>query len=483
MQWIALRWQAEIAAAPPVDAEPATVPPPDVGHAAPSPILSPEALGWWALQFTPRVAWLDEALVLEVSACERLWGGRQQLLRQLDASNPVPLHRLQKVLGATAPIALARLRLFASGRQPPADIPAALPLHTLTAARDRLDLLARMGCTTWGDVAALPRAGLSRRFGPGLREALDVAWGLRPERHAWLTLPEAFEQKLELPALAETAPELMWAAQRLLGALQVWLRSRQRGVRAIELQWTLDRRRREGVELPPHQAIVVRTAEATQDIVHLRRLMGERLALTTLAAPASWLWLRSLDTSPCAGASISFLPEDNRPGDRLHELVERLSARLGAQQVVVPVMRADHRPERMQHWQPALRASQEPRSPPAPPAPQAPAGAAEAAARRSAILPAAGLWPAWLLPEPLRLEVLDGQPCYQGRLRRLAGPQKLETGWWSDEDDAGATPAPTLRDYYIAHSPGAGLVWVFLERQPGGGVADDARWFLQGLYA
>jgi protein ImuB len=436
MQWIALRWQAEIAAAPPADAEPATVPPPDVGHAAPSPILSPEALGWWALQFTPRVAWLDEALVLEVSACERLWGGRQQLLRQLDASNPVPLHRLQKVLGATAPIALARLRLFASGRQPPADIPAALPLHTLTAARDRLDLLARMGCTTCRD---------------------------RPARHAWLTLPEAFEQKLELPALAETAPELMWAAQRLLGALQVWLRSRQRGVRAIELQWTLDRRRREGVELPPHQAIVVRTAEATQDIVHLRRLMGERLALTTLAAPASWLWLRSLDTSPCAGASISFLPEDNRPGDRLHELVERLSARLGAQQVVVPVMRADHRPERMQHWQPALRASQAPRSPPA--------------------LPAAGLWPAWLLPEPLRLEVLDGQPCYQGRLRRLAGPQKLETGWWSDEDDAGATPAPTLRDYYIAHSPGAGLVWVFLERQPGGGVADDARWFLQGLYA
>ena len=103
MQWIALRWQPEAE----IEAE--------VG-APPSPVLSTEALGWWALQFTPRVAWLDEALVLEVSACERLWGGQRQLLRQMDALNPVPLHRLRKVLGATAPVALARLRLFAAGR-------------------------------------------------------------------------------------------------------------------------------------------------------------------------------------------------------------------------------------------------------------------------------------------------------------------------------------------------------------------------------
>ena len=35
------------------------------------------AWGWRCLHFTPRVAWLDEALVLEVSATERLWGGRR----------------------------------------------------------------------------------------------------------------------------------------------------------------------------------------------------------------------------------------------------------------------------------------------------------------------------------------------------------------------------------------------------------------------
>ena len=46
---------------------------------------------------------------------------------------------------------------------------------------------------------------------------------------------------------------------------------------------------------------------------------------------------------------------NHRKGDKLHEMVERLSARLGPQQVLVPATRADHRPEQAQDWQPALR--------------------------------------------------------------------------------------------------------------------------------
>lgn len=455
MQWIALRWWA--------DAPPAAATGP-----VPTPAALPvslETLGWWALQFTPRVAWLDEALVLEVSACERLWGGQQQLMRLMTTWNPVPDSRLQKVQGASALVALARLRLFALGQQPPADIPAALPLHTLTLARSHLDVLARLGCRTWGDVAALPRGGLSRRFGAALREALDMAWGQHPERHTWLTLPDVFEQKLELPALAENAHELMWSANRLLAALQIWLRARQRGALALELEWTLDLKRYDGVDLPPYQSITVRTAEPTQDMAHLRRLMSERLALTKLAAPASWLRLRSLDTQPWAGASTSFLPEDNRKGDRLHEMVERLSARLGPQAVRVAVPQADHRPEAMQDWRPALRKA-------AAPAKQAPARQQPDS-----------LLPPWLLREPLPLEVHDGHPWYQGRLQSLVGPQRIEAGWWGDgARDAGGHPA--LRDYYVAESPEAGLLWVFRERPSGCFAASDAvRWFLQGIYA
>lgn len=66
MHWIALQWLPE-ADTPDTPGAPTTLP-------------TPEALGWWALQYTPHVAWQDEALMLEVSACERLWGGRMQLM-------------------------------------------------------------------------------------------------------------------------------------------------------------------------------------------------------------------------------------------------------------------------------------------------------------------------------------------------------------------------------------------------------------------
>ena len=470
MHWIALRWlQPE-----------AEMPMP--------PMPSDEALGWWALQFTPRVAWVDEALLLEVSACERLWGGRLGLMRQILSLNPAPV-RVQQAQGATCLIALARLRMFARGEQPPADVPSGLPLDTLGAARDHLDVLAHLGCRTWGDVAALPRGGLTRRFGKELRTALDAAYGLRPESHRWLTLPDVFEQKLELPALAEGAPELMWSANRLLSALQIWLRARQRGARALELQWTLDLKRFNGVNLPPHQHITVRTAEATQDMAHLRRLMAEKLALTTLAAPASWLRLRSLETDPWAGASTSFLPEDNRKGDRLHEMVERLSARLGPQQVLVPTPQADHRPERKQAWQPALQVNKGQRSEarsrntvePAPPGHRCcPLQGGGRSDTKCAKPGGDAIYPAWLLAEPLRLDMDGERPCYRGPLHRLIGPQRVEAGWWGGVEDGGR---PAVRDYYVAESPEAGLVWIFRERPAASFASDEVRWYLQGLYA
>jgi len=473
MLWIALQWRPEL-----VDGAP-----PESGTPDADPLPDRETLGWWALQFTPRVTWLEEALLLEVSACERLWGGRRGLLHELARSNPAPGVRLLSALGATALVALARLRLRARGAAlpEPRDLPGALPLDTLDAARAHLELLARMGCRTWGELDALPRGGLARRFGAGLRTALDAAWGRVPERHVWLQLPETFDQAIDLPALAESAPALMGAANRLLSGLQQWLRARQRGVLAVELQWTLDLRRVDGVDLPRHEQVNVRTAQPVQDMAHLRRLLNERLARTRLSAPANALRLHALESAPWTAASTSFLPEDNRQGDRLHELVERLGARLGPGQVVVPVARADHRPERMQDWQPATgKLPTPPRRAAASGRTSARGAAASGGAAENATqgggAPAA-LYPSWLLREPLALEVREGHPHYQGRLLRLSGPQRVEAGWWEQGQLA-------VRDYYIAESPGAGLVWIYRERPIAWLAADTApHWFLQGLYA
>ena len=419
---------------------------------------------WRALQFTPRVAHADEALVLEAAASLRLWGGRRRLLQRLFA-DPQPLSAVRWAQGPTALQALALLRLQCTGASARGMKADDLPLHVLSAAREHLPVLERIGCRTWGDARRLPRAGLQRRFGAALLQALDGAYGDAAQTHSWLQVPQQFDLRLELPALATNAPELMWTAQRLLSLLQVWLQARNLGVLALELEWTLDLRRLDGVALPGHEQLEIRTAQPTQDVAHLRRLLGEHLDRARLAAPANHLRLRSLETVAWAGASKSLLPQDDASSEALHQFIERASVRLGEGNVLVAQLHADHRPERMQTWAPARSAD---------------AAALLAGSRKKGRpLPADALFPEWLLPQPLRLDVRAEKPQFQGPLRLLAGPQRIETGWW----DAGEQ-GPAVRDYFVARSEQAGLLWIYRERAAAA-VQETAevRWYLHGVYA
>ena len=454
---------------------------------------------WRALQFTPRVALADGVVVLEIAASERLFGGRRALLRQFFEKNQ-PHPSVEWSQGATSLVAIGRLLERLQARQhgtpgPAATPPAQLPLAALAAARPHLGTLQRLGCRTWGELRALPRGGLARRFGQGLLDALDQAFGEQPERYPWLTLPEAFDEPLELPAHVESAGALLFGARRLLTLLHAWLQARQQGALVLRLGWQMDRRRNG----PTEGQLLVRTAEPTLDMAHFERLLAEHLARVTLAAPAVALRLATVETAPLPGASASLLLEDRRQGDSLHQLVERLSARLGADQVQRVEPRADHRPERMQAWSAAVNApnliaagglstlgtgqkstEKRPRKPP-----QAPAGASgatpAAAAAVGATLQADALYPTWLLATPQRLAVQRHRPLYQGPLTLLAGPQRIEAAWW-EPDASGTTAAPAaLRDYFIARSSQAGLLWIYRERLAQAGAQPG--WFLHGLFA
>jgi protein ImuB len=209
-----------------------------------------------------------------------------------------------------------------------------------------------------------------------------------------------FDQSLELPAIAGSAPELMAAAWRLLGQLQLWLRARQQGVLAFGLEWRLDLRRLDGVLLPPTGELVLRTAEPVQAMDHLGRLLREQLARTTLAAPSRSLRLYSLETRPWGGTARTLLPEEVREGERLHQLVERLSARLGPARVLRPHLQADWRPEAMQRWEPGPGLAAEPgarlttRSKPA----------------SSSAVGAGAFSPPWLVEPPLPLSIVYLMP-------------------------------------------------------------------------
>ena len=198
------------------------------------------ALAWRALQLTPWVAQLDGALVLETSASERLFGGRSALLHKLLLPVLAPLLCAQ---GPTALVALGRLwgvahgaadgvapalveagagkatreatseaigkgrRAGASGgapsgkpgaelasKQGPADLDSlglrmqsdtlsadALPLAALAAARAHVPTLERLGCRTWGQLRALPRAGVvTGCASPCIQKA--IIWGTSHRR-------------------------------------------------------------------------------------------------------------------------------------------------------------------------------------------------------------------------------------------------------------------------------------------------------------
>ena len=79
-------------------------PRPEADTEAPLPDDARAALGWWALQFTPRVALQAQAVLLEVSASERLFGGREPLLAHL-LQSPRPVAAVQLAHAPTALLA------------------------------------------------------------------------------------------------------------------------------------------------------------------------------------------------------------------------------------------------------------------------------------------------------------------------------------------------------------------------------------------
>ncbi|WP_298234350.1 DNA polymerase Y family protein [uncultured Azohydromonas sp.] len=422
------------------------------------------ALAHWALQFTPRVARVEEAVLLELRASLRLFGGAAALQARVRAE---ALELGALTLSWGAPTGLAALALARAGHPGPACsheiLPCSLlddlPLQTLSAARAHAPTLLRAGCRTLGALRRLPRGGLSRRFGAELLHALDQAYGLRPEAWRWETLPEVFELGLELPCRVEQAPALALAARRLLLALCGWLAARHGGAVALRLRWAHDAMRSraagEGGEL------ALRMAEPTRDLAFLHRLLSEHLHRTELRAPVGALHLALLEWQPLAPDGAELLPSTPAPGEPIAQVLQRLSARLGAERVRRSLLLADHRPEWMQRWLDVHEAP--PRSAALPPA-------------QVSALPQ----PGFVLAQPLRLAVRDERPVYQGPLQLLAGPHRIEGGWWQRlQGEAGEHSGHVQRDYWLAWSLHAGLLWIFQTR-----LADDATaWYLHGCFA
>lgn len=472
-------------------------------------------LGWRLLRFTPRVTEAGDAVLAEVSASLRLFKGRAALVAQVQAlADAAGWGHLGQAPTADAALALSRHGGgLAGGANWRAGIDA-LPLSTVPALAEEEATLSQLGCRTLRDVRRLPRPGLARRFGARLLDELDAVYGTRPGSPVWITLPEVFDDTLELPGRVDNAAALLDGAQHLLQRLQAWLVARRAGVRAVVLRWRHDLARRAAGR---GGKLEVRSALPARDVSHLSRLLAEKLNQTQLAGPVGELGLRATEIELLPDAPESFWRDATQAQDSRVQLLERLGARLGADKVRRPQLLDDHRPGWLQSWVPveasaargkpagngakkrragaASRAAALPVSPaskgsasnaamaaPAAPAAQQPTAATGARLSPQALAASASdssppprfPLPCWLLESPVGLAVVAERPHYRGPLSLLAGPHRVRGGWWQ----AGGW---VDRDHYVAASPGAGLVWIYRERpRLSGGTAGG--WFLQGFY-
>ena len=415
------------------------------------------AVAIWALQFTPRVADCEDTVLMEVEASARLFGGRRVLRdRVVQEGRDLGVVSVAWAANSLAAQALARAGLENGFQRPLDELLDRLPLKVLSAVRAHEATLARLGCRTLGDVRRLPRGGLSRRFDKALLLALDRAYGLQPEAHTWIELPETFEARLELLSRVEMAPALLFGARRLLLQMCGWLAARHSGVSAFALHWAHDTMRSrsagEGGEL------CIRTAEPSRNLEHLCRLLAEHLARLELQAPVGELRLVATEIVTLDETSASLLPDPAKDGESLQLVLERIAARIGPEHVLRPVLTDDHRLEWMQMWQQLPQPKQTRKPFPAPQMPQ----------------------PTWVLAQPLKLATRGHRPMYQGVLLLLTGPHRVEGGWWHRIGQGEeATTAHVERDYWVALSEHAGVLWIYQQRLGG----DETAWYLHGIFA
>lgn len=402
-----------------------------------------QRLACWAGGFTPEVCLAaEDELLLEIGGCLRLFGGLDVLLDAIRAGLQAQAYSFHMAL---APTPLAAQWLVRAGAEARCVEPAALPevLGPLPvavmglSARDARTLGA-LGVHALQDLFALPAAGLARRFGTGVPLRLAQALGSAPDPRARFVFPEHFAQGMELPAKVESAPMLLFAARRLLAGLAGWLGQRVCGVAECVLSMTHE-------DAAPTQLILA-FAGATRDLPRMERVLRERLERLVLRQPAIELSLRADAPRLLPGTSLGLFAQ--AATEALDPVIERLRARLGQEAVHGLMVHPDHRPECASRPLPeGVRAETQCR--PGPPR------------------------PLWLLARPQRLAERGGSLHRGGPLQRLAGPERIESGWWSGEAE-GQVVGDVRRDYYVALSQAGEWLWIY---------RDEEGWWLHGFFA
>lgn len=391
-----------------------------------------QLLAAWAYRFSAQVSLhYPRALLLEVGSSLQLFGPWplfEARLRQELAE----LGLRQRIVLASNPVAA---RMLANGHDGLAvgDVDATraallgMPITRVGLPAEAAEAFARMGLHQLGQVLALPRDTLARRFAAQVQLHLDQLLGLRNLGLDFYQPPDRFETRLELNFDVESHQALLFLLRRMLNDLAAFLAGRDCGVQ----RFCLHLEHAEG----PDTLLKVGLLAAERDAAMLFELARGRLEPLRIPAPVRNLRLVAEDLPPFVPQHQALFDPRAQQAQPWAQLRERLRARLGDEAVKGLGAAADHRPECA--WQLAEQGAQG-NMPVAP-----------------------GSRPGWLLSAPIALD--DAAYQVQGYAERI------ESGWWDGGD--------VRRDYYRIETRDGLRGWAYRDLSQAGPL------WLQGWFA
>ncbi|HTH97296.1 MAG TPA: DNA polymerase Y family protein [Stellaceae bacterium] len=412
-------------------------------------------LGDWCHRFGPIVA-VDapDGLLFDAGGLAHLYGGEDRLLEVLEARLSALGLAVRLGLADTVGAAWAWARFGPAGIIESCAQHAALASLPVAGLRIEAAIAKRLGQLGFGRIGqlyTLPRASLTRRFGPHLVTRLDQALGAVEEPVAPLTPVEDPNLCLGFAEPIATPEDLTRAIHHLCAGLCRMLAEHGLGARRLLLVC----HRVDGV----NGRIGIGTVRANRDAGHLARLLLERLDTIDPGFGIEAMRLIATRTDLQAPEQLGTLHANHSDGGdgggdaELDMLVDRLIGRLGAAHVYRMQPVESDWPEHAMHRVAPM---------------------AETYAAALPVLPR----PVRLLayPEPVETTALmpDHPPAqfiWHGIRHKVVhadGPERLTPEWWRGGKDRAE------RDYFQVEDESGRRFWLFRQ---------DRAWFLHGFFA
>ncbi len=383
------------------------------------------------------VLYTDASIVIEIQGSLRFFGGIDGLLRRLK-------HDLDEVdyaytLSLAPTIRAASWLSQSSGERKvyrmDALVSALGTLSVQLAAQNskQLSRMQRSGIRCLADLMRLPREGLARRFGTATLNVLDQALGRVPELVNSYHPSEVFSQQREFYLPTDDLNLIRPVVEELLKLFQNYLAQRQSATQRFQCKL---------IHLnEPATVIDVGCSHYANRADHMLMLLDEHLQRLELKADTLSVVIASKHIEGYVPGQFDLLDPITTDSQSWRQLIEQFEARLGSECLKRLVVCLDHRPEY------AISIS-------------------DRCVRTAATgLP---LRPLWLLETPQALSLVGGLPQWQGSLRLMRPFERIEQGWWDQQD--------ICRDYCVAHNAAGSKLWLYRDRRSKG-------WFLHGVFA